>query len=150
MVQPTTQTRGFSLIETLLYVALAAGILFVVASFIISVLEVRVKTETIATVDQEGNHAVAIMTQTIRNAVAINTPATSTEGSVLSLNTGVAGNDPTVFQLAGGVITMTEGANSAVPLTSNLVVVSNLMFHNLSKPNTPGNVDISFTVDHVH
>lgn len=141
---------GFSLIETLLYIALAGGILFVVAMFSITMLESRVKMQAIATVDQEGNHAMMIMTQTIRNAISINSPATSTDSAVLSLNTGVAGNDPTVFQLSSGVITMTEGANPAVPLTSSIVTISNLQFRNLSKASTPGNVDISFTVDHIH
>lgn len=150
MMHRHTSQNGFSLIETLLYVALAAIVLFVLASFIITTLEARVKTQTIATVDQEGNQAMNIILQTVRNATVINSPAAGASSTALSVNTGVVGNDPTVFALSSGAITMTEGSNPAVPLTSNLVIISNLVFRNLSKPSTPGNVDVTFTVEHVH
>ena len=142
--------KGFTLIELLLYITLASAILFVTSMFAISLLEARVKNQTIATVDQEGNQAMAIITQTLRNATAINSPTIGTDSAVLSLNTGVAGKDPTVFDLSSGVIRMTEGANPPVALTSNLVIISNLNFRNLSRPGTPGNVDVTFTVDHIH
>ena len=142
--------KGFTLIELLLYITLASAIIFVTSMFAISLLEARVKNQTIATVDQEGNQTMAIITQTLRNAIAINSPTIGTNASVLSLNTGVVGKDPTVFDLSNGVIRMTEGANSPVALTSNLVIISNLNFRNLSRPGTPGNVDVTFTVDHIH
>jgi Tfp pilus assembly protein PilW len=142
--------KGFTLIELLLYITLASAILFVTSIFAISLLEARVRNQTVATVDQEGNQTMAIITQTLRNATAINSPTIGTNADVLSLNTGVAGKDPTVFDLSNGVIRMTEGANSPVALTSNLVIISNLNFRNLSRPNTPGNVDVTFNVDHIH
>jgi len=144
------KNKGFTLIELLLYISLSSIIIFITAMFLMTLLEVRVKNQTIATVDQEGNQAMSIMTQSLRNATAINSPAVAGQGSTLSLTTGVAGKDPTIFTLSSGVITMQEGASAAVPLTSNLVVISNLNFRNLSRPDTPGNVDITFTVDHIH
>lgn len=142
--------NGFTLIELLLYVSLSAIILLAIVMFASSLLEARVRNQTVATVDQEGNRAVSLITQTVRNSIAINSPTIGTESAVLSLNTGIGGNDPTVFSLVNGAIMMTEGANPAVALTSNLVVISNLNFRNLSRPGTPGNVDVTFTVDHVH
>lgn len=142
--------NGFTLIELLLYVSLSAIVLVVIVMFVSSLLEARVRNQTIATVDGEGNRAVSLITQTVRNSIAINSPSIGTESAMLSLNTGVGGNDPTVFSLVSGAIMMTEGANTPVALTSNLVVISNLNFRNLSRPGTPGNVDITFTADHVH
>jgi prepilin-type N-terminal cleavage/methylation domain-containing protein len=142
--------KGFTLIELLLYLSLSAIIIFITTMFLMTLLEVRVKNQTIATVDQEGNQTMSLITQSIRNATTINSPVIGAQDSTLSLTTGVAGKDPTIFTLSGGAITMTEGVNPPVPLTSNLVVISNLNFRNLSRPNTPGNVDITFTVDHIH
>ncbi len=143
-------TRGFTLIELLLYISLSAIVLLVISLFFITLLESRVKNQTVATVDQEGDQAMVLMTQTIRNAVAINSPATSTESSILSLTTENPTNNPTIFDSASGTIRMTEGANAPVALTSNRVIISNLIFRNLSRPNTPGNIDISYTVTHIH
>lgn len=142
--------NGFTLIELLLYVSLSAVVLFALVMFVSSLLEARVRNQTVATVDQEGNRVVSLITQTVRNSITINSPTAGTESASLSLNTGIGGNDPTVFSLVGGTIMMTEGANTPVALTSNLVIVSNLNFRNLSRPGTPGNVDITFTADHIN
>jgi type II secretory pathway component PulJ len=142
--------KGFTLIELLLYVSMSAVILFTIVIFISSLLEARVRNQTVATVNQEGNRVISLITQIVRNSITINSPTTGSEASVLSLNTGVVGKDPTVFNLVNGVIMMTEGANTGVAITSNLVIISNLNFRNLSRPGTPGNVDVTFTADNVH
>jgi len=43
-----------------------------------------------------------------------------------------------------------EGSGSAVSLTNNLVQVSGLTFQNLSRPSTPGSVQVSFTVSRLN
>lgn len=142
--------NGFTLMELLLYVSLSAFVLFALVMFVSSLLEARVRNQTIATVDGEGNRVISLITQTVRNSIAINSPAIGAESDVLSLNTGIGANDPTVFSLVSGVIMMAEGANPPVAITSNLVIISNLNFRNLSRPGTPGNVDITFTADHAN
>lgn len=150
MLRNVINNKGFTLIELLLYIALSAMVLLVTSMFLISVLEGRVKNQTIATVDQEGNRAMTIITQTIRNSSSINSPTIGTDSATLSLNTGIVGKDPTIFDLSSGAIRMTEGANTPVNLTSNLVIISNLNFRNLSRPSTPGNIDVTFNVEHIH
>lgn len=149
-VKNKKEKKGFTLIELLLYIALSTLVLFVTSMFLISLLEARVKNQTIATVDQEGNRAMSIITQTIRNSTSINSPTIGNDSAILSLNTGVVENDPTVFDLSDGVIRMTEGSNPSVNLTSNLVIITNLNFRNLSRPDTPGNIDVTFNVTHIH
>jgi len=142
--------KGFTLIELILYLSLSAVVILVTSMFLITLLEARVKNQTIATVNQEGNQAMSIITQTLRNAVVINSPAIGTDSAVLSVDMELAPNNPTVFDLSDGVIRMTEGSNPPVALTSNLVIISNLKFRNLSRPGTPGNVDVTFNVEHIH
>ena len=140
--------KGVSLLEILLYISLSSIILLTTTMFLMSVLGARAKNQTIATVDQGGSQAMSIITQTLRNATAINSPTQGNTASTLSVNTGT--NDPTVFTLSNKVITMQQGSGSPIALTSNLVTISNLTFTNLSGSSTPGNISISFTVTHIH
>lgn len=140
--------KGFTLIELLLYVSLTAMMLLSVSIFLSVILQARVKNQTIAVVEQEGARVNQIINQTIRNATAINSPAPGGSAATLSLNTAVPANNPTVFDLSGGTLRITEGEGSPVALTSNLVIVSSLNFHNLTVPSSPPNVRFSFTIAH--
>lgn len=142
--------KGFTLIELLLYMAIASIILLAL-SFIFSILlDSRVKNQTIAEVEQQGLQAMQIMTQTIRNAEAINFPSIGTTASSLSLDIITTANDPTVFDISSGVLRMTEGMGSATSLTNARVVVSGLSFYNLSRAGTPGTIRIQFTLTHLN
>jgi type II secretory pathway pseudopilin PulG len=137
--------KGFTLIELLLYTSLSAIIIFVIALFIISILQARVRVQTVQTVDQEGNRAMMLITQAVRNANSIDLPALGNSYDELFLNS----ND-IHFYLEKGVIKMQEGSGDPLDLTSNQVIISNLQFRNLSRPDTPGNIGITFIVEHVH
>ena len=144
-------TKGFTLVELLLYVSLSSIILLSVSVFVTSLLEARVKNQVIAEVEQEGIQVLQIITQTGRNAVAINGPETGASSTSLSFNTVISGNNPTVFDLTEGAIRIKEGGDSPVVLTNKtLVTASALSFHNLTKPSTPGTVRISFTLTHIN
>ncbi|MEX0917612.1 MAG: hypothetical protein WDZ93_00470 [Candidatus Paceibacterota bacterium] len=89
-----------------------------------------------------------ILTQTVRNAESITSPGTGGSASSLTLNVVDGADDPTVFDLSGGAIRITEGAGSAVVLTNSRVSASDVSFHNLSHDDTPGTVRVQFTLTH--
>ena len=140
--------KGFTFIELILYVSISAVMLLAILAFLSSLLQSRIKNQTIAEVEQQGLQAMHMITQAVRNASAIGTPAQGASAAVLSVGTIAAGNDPTVFDLAGGVIRMKEGAGDAVPLTNSRIIGSALAFQNLSRASTPGTVRIQFTLAH--
>lgn len=137
---------GFTLIETIMYFAVAATILLVLASMFSLVLRVRSKNFAALTVEQEGAIVMLQMTQAIRNAENITAPTIGTGGATLTVNTYTAGIDPTVFSLSQGALQVKEGTNPTTRLTSSKVVVTNLSFTNLARPNTPDAISISFTL----
>ncbi|HUQ30263.1 MAG TPA: hypothetical protein VM103_01960 [Candidatus Paceibacterota bacterium] len=139
-------TSGFTLVELLLYVSIASFLLIAVSVFLSTLLSARVKNETVMEVEQQGSFVMDVMTQTIRNATAISTPATSTAAVSLSLRTGVASTTPTVFDLATSTLRVTEGVGSSVAFTSADIVASDLLFSNLSGSSTPGTIRIQFTL----
>lgn len=141
---------GFSLLELLLYVATSSIILLATSIFLSTLLESRIKNQTIAEVEQQGVQVMQIITQTIRNADTINSPSIGASSASLSLNTVLATTTPTVFDLSGGVVRVKEGTGAVVALTNQRVSVTNLSFSNFSRSGTPGVVNISFVISTVN
>ncbi len=144
------ENKGFTLIELLLYIGIAATIAFIVSLTLSFLYQSRLKNQTIAEVEQNGAQVMEIITQTIRNADNITSPAQGATAGVLNLNVIDALKNPTIFDLSGTTIRIKEGSASYVPLTSTRVTAPNLSFYNLSRTNTPGTLRIQFTLTHVN
>jgi type II secretory pathway pseudopilin PulG len=137
---------GFTLLELILYTGLAAFILTAVTFFSGTILASQIKNQTIAEVEQQGIQIMQIMSQSLRNAQRINSPVRGSQSATLSIDGLLPAKNPTIFTLAGNAITMTEGMNPAIQLTSQRISASNLVFRNLSRNGTPGSVRIEFTL----
>ena len=135
---------GFTLIELLLSLSITSFILIMTTVFLSTLLESRVKNQTITQVEQQGLYVMQMITQTVRNATTINTPATGITTGTLSVNTITPALNPTTFDLSGDVIRIKEGGGNAIDLTNSRVTASDLTFQNLSRAGTPGTVRISF------
>jgi len=145
-----THRRGFTLIELLLYVAISSAILLVTSLFLQTLLESRIKNQTIAEVEQQGLQVMQIITQALRNADSINFPVQGESAASLSINTIETGNNPTLFDLVSDAIRIKEGGASPIALTNSRVAVSDLTFKNLSHTSTPGTIRVRFMLTHVN
>lgn len=143
-------TSGFTLIELLLSLGIMGVILFASSLLLATLLEARVKNQTMAEVEGEGLRVMNIITQSIRNAEMLNTPLIGTSAATLSVQTISGVNNPTVFSVAGGVVLIQEGSTAAIPLTNGRVIVSSLRFQNLAESGTPGSVRIEMTLSAVN
>lgn len=141
---------GFTLIELLLYVAIVGSLLTSITFFFGMVVESRVKNQTIAEVNDQGVAAIDYISQTIRNATSITAPAAAGSGSSLTLVVPTGSLSPTVFNLNGTTLQVTEGTGSAVALTGANVQVTGLTFKNLTRSGTGGQVQVSFTLSRVN
>jgi type II secretory pathway pseudopilin PulG len=149
-MRPVSLKKGFTLVELLLYVGVASIMLLAVSVFLSTLLTSRVKNQTIAEVEQQGMLVMRLIGQTVRNAESVNSPAQGASGAALSLDVIPGASDPTLFDLFGGAVRITEGVGSPVALTNSRVVATALVFENLSRTNTPGVVRVSFTLTHVN
>lgn len=138
------------MIELLLYVALSATLITVISSFLATVVESRVRGQAAAEVEQQGLQVAQLVAHAIRNAQGINAPSRGTTGASLSLDVVDGASDPTVVDLSGGVLRMTEGSSVAVPLTNSWVMASNLAVANLTATGTPGSIRVQFTLTHAN
>lgn len=144
----TTHSRqtGYTLIELLLYVAMVGTLLTSVTYFFGLSVDARVKNQSIAEVNDQGVATMSYITQTIRNATSVTSPAAAGSGASLTLVVPTGSLSPTVFNLNGTTLQVTEGVGSPVALTSDDVQVTNLTFKNLTRSGTNGNVQVSFTL----
>ena len=142
---------GFTLLEFLLYIAIASITIAVISVYLSQILVFRAKSQTIAEVEQEGTMVMQNITQAIHNSNSINSPAVGSSAASLSLAMSDVNKNPTVYDLSSGVVRIKEGSAATVNLTaSSRVTVSNLSFQNLSKSSTPGIIRIQFTVTHIN
>lgn len=143
--------RGISLVELLLYVTVLSVVLLMLASFLIFLVSSRIKNQSITDVNQQGLQIMQLMTQTIRNAKTIDFPGVGATSTSLSMTVNDSFLSPTVFDSTGGAVTIKEGSNTVIPLTNSHVIVSGMVFQNISSTSSTDRVvRISFTVDHIN
>lgn len=136
--------KAFTLVETLLYIALVGILLTSIVTFLSAILATESKNEAIFEVDQQATFVIDKVTDTIRNAEAINSPSAGSNGNSLSLEMANASEDPTVFSLNGGIMEITEGSSGSIPISTNNVTISGLTFYNLTPPSSPDAQSVKF------
>ncbi len=136
--------QGFTLIELIIYVAIASVMFMAISSFAFILLRSRIRSQVITEVEQQGAYVMQIITQTIRNAEGINSPTQGGSNSSLSLNVSGSSNDPTVFDVSGSTLWISEGGGAPLKLTNSRLIVSDFLAQNLSRTNTPGIIKIQF------
>ena len=141
-------SKGISLIELLIYLAIFAGIMFVLIQIFIAFTGTRGQTESRVEVQQSQRFAVETMVQAIHRAIGVNDPV----GASLSLAMANSTLNPTVFDVSAGILRITEGAGSPANLTSDLTNVSSLTFTKITNATTTGvattSVKIDFTLEY--
>lgn len=140
------QPTGFTLVELLIYIAVAAVILLALSQFFALALSIRVKAQSVAEVEQQGTLVLTKMTQIIRNATAITTPITGATSTSLTLTVSTGTNSPTIFDVASSILRIKEGTANAISLTDSHVAVTNLIFSNLTDGSANGSIQIQFTL----
>jgi len=138
--------RGFTLLETLIYVAIFSLLVSGLISFMSLITTTRVKNQINLEINNQGDFIIRTMTSTLKQASLINSPTLGNTAGTLSLVQADLARNPTIFSISNGTLYMTEGTNSPVALTNNKVTVSNLIFSNLSLAGTPGSLKIQLTL----
>lgn len=135
---------GFTLIETLIYVLIIAGVITSMTAIVFNLMEGREKSKAVREVQQNGRIAVELIAQQIRAADAVVTPTAGTNGSSLELdmpdplaNITIELNGSDQIEIDGNAITSDE------------VIVDSLTFYNISPDNTRGTVKILLDISHV-
>ncbi len=133
------------MIETILYVALATVILYVIASLYMAMLTVQAKNQSATNVTLASEEALNHILQTIRDAQSVVAPEVGQESTEISLEMHDGALYPTeTISLLDGVLMMQDGSQPPIALTPSSIVVSELMFSNLSTQ-SPHSIRVTFT-----
>lgn len=113
-------TRGISLLELLIYIAILSVLVVVVSDAFISLSKGRGQAEARSEVNSAIRFATQLIKQDVKNANAISVPSLGIPASSLSLN--VSGNS-ILYDMAGGKLRRTVNAGTPETVTGNAVVV---------------------------
>lgn len=140
--------RGFTLIETLIYIALFALIMGsgVAASFY--VIDSSEKEKAGINAIAEAQFLLRKIDWALTGADAINFPLSGTSGPSLSVNKNGFFSNPIVIDLAGGRARIATGGGSPAELTGDRVIITNLLFQNIpAVPPKPAAIKATFTAN---
>ncbi|OIN89829.1 hypothetical protein AUJ40_01215 [Candidatus Berkelbacteria bacterium CG1_02_42_45] len=144
-----TFRRGTTLIEVLLYTILVAFFIVLVTSYASNISSGKVKNDATAEVNDNAQIVTLEITSAIRNAKSTVTPENQGEtSSVLIVTT--AEDQRVTFDLAGGRLRVAKNGGLPIEITSTKVEVSNLVFSNLTRAGTEGNVRVQMQISRVN
>lgn len=119
---------GFTLIELILYLSIVTIVMSALIPFAWSVITSGTKNSTQQHLFSQARFVSEKIKREIRNASDINSVAATS----ISLATSTPSTNPTIIDLSGGQIRITQGAGSAVNLLANNTTASDLTFTDFS------------------
>jgi type II secretory pathway pseudopilin PulG len=141
---------GFTLIELLLYIGISSTLLISLVIFLGTITRAHIKNAAVSEVEYQGARVMEVIRHVAATAQTVNSPAEGASAATLSLNISTTEDNPTVFDISGSKVRITQGASAPVELTSSRVVVSDLIFNNLTRPDGADVVRVSFTLAHAN
>ena len=141
----TIMRKGFTLIEILLATAIFTVVVVSFISVFVTATGVQTRQTSVAAVNEESQ----FLLQKIQYYVELSNFVSSTPNvptSVLTLRMPSSSIDPTVISSASGTAYLQQAGGALQPLTSNKVVVSNLLFTRETNPPGHDSVNVSFSV----
>ena len=146
-------TRGVSLMELLIYIALLSVILLVISSAFISISKTGGNVDARTEVNSSARFAVNKMLQDIKSASAVSVPAAA-GGTAATLELTVS-SDNILYDVSSGQLRRKVNTGTPEPITSNLVTVSTPTFtrlgnYNIILQSTTTAISINMTITHVN
>ena len=139
------KNHGFTLLETILYVAILSTLVFGIASFVGLVSEVRVKNQVMSEVDQQAVQILEAVKVAVQSGESVSSPTIGQSQNILQIVN--IDDSMTVFSLDSGVFTIDRG-DGPTSLHNNRVVVDSVIFRNLSHVGTPSIVRVTINLSY--
>lgn len=148
---PLTGNKGYTLIETIIYVAIFVVVVGSMMLFAITMFLASERADTQIEVADNSRFLIQKLQRALQGASAVTVPVVGANGVNLAIVTASAASNTMTFTLQNGVLTSQRG-NLAPPkaITNSAVVVSNLKFTNYSfSTNSLNTVRVQATIKSV-
>ena len=118
-------TNGYTLIELLVFMGIISILLVMLSNMLASIIDVRQESESISSIEQDGNYILARFTYDIQRAQSISVPASLGQNdSTLGLSIDGISN---LYSVSNGFLTVANNLG-VLQLNSVNTSVSNLNF----------------------
>lgn len=142
--------QGFTLIETLIYIAIIGGVMAAFISFGLNVSLLRDKTYAAQETQANARMALDLITRKIQSANGVNLDDSilGSDFGVLSLSMVDSALNPTIISLSqtDGVLRISQGTGEPLPITSSQVKATKLRFTDLTGGAGRENIMINLTI----
>lgn len=138
--------RGFTLIETLIYIAIISMVLISVVVFISAIADSRNKAYAAAETQSNGRTAINTIASKIMSATSVVAPGSGATSSVLILAMPSGGN--ITFAVVGGVLQMGQVGSATTTITGSRVTIGNLQFTNVSASGKRSNILVDLAISY--
>lgn len=139
--------RGFTLIETLVYIAILGMVVSSIVAYSLSLSGARNKNYVAQNVQANSRTMLSIMGEKIRASSVVVTPSAGATSNQLVLDMpGVLPN--IIFSVFNSQLIMTEVGSPDVALTDSRVVVTGLVFTNAATSGERDIINIQATVSY--
>jgi len=124
------QKKGFTLMEILLYMTIASGILFAIISFSMQIMEVSKKSSDMQEIENNIEYISNKLSLTIQTAASIDDDDSNFDDDIgtLILNMSDIDKTPTIFYLEDEAIYLDEGGNTGIKMNSDFTKCTQLRF----------------------
>lgn len=144
---PVTNTRAFTLIEALIYLALMSVIITGAIASAYPLFTNTGRSSVTILRDLESMFVFQKVSYLMNQASAITTPSSGAAGDTLTL---VVGGDAYEIELVDGAVTLTINGGERVPLTASRVDIENLTFtREAGSGGTPDTLRVDFDANEV-
>lgn len=138
-------TKGITLVELLIYVALLGTVLTILYQFFAQISLARLNQISQTAIDSNGQRVIFELTQTIKQASIVDQPVLGTSSNTLSLN----GGEITYSLDSNNRLVKNQGGQADF-VTDNQVVLENLVFSHLGPASDFPTVKITFDLKSRH
>ncbi len=122
------KNSGFTLVELLLYIFVASGILLSLVALVALLIQSRVKNQTVSMVEQQGAQIIQLISQEINNAKTITAPTIGNASNVLQFQD--INNQAEQISLVSSTLYLNKN-NKSYFLNPTTIQAANLQIKNL-------------------
>lgn len=135
--------KGFSLVETILYMGLLGIFITIITQIFVSTIEVQLESESASSISQDGSYILSRFSYDLARADSITVPG-SLGGQASSLELVIGGTTYT-YSLSNGNLVLDDGTEDN-NLNGYNSEASNLLFKKIGNTGGKDTVQMSFTL----
>lgn len=141
----TKFSKGFTLVELLLYMGIFTILLTVITTIFTQSIDTQLESQATSSVEQDGRYILAKLIYDINRASSITSPTLGNSASSLQI---VVNGVTQTYQLSSGNLTITD-SNGTNNLNGFDTSISNLSFRQLGNVGGKNSIRINFTASSI-